>query len=88
MHQPNHHGNVFSQMVASKQTIRGTNATKHKWPQRLTSTSPRKAPSMAKPRSRQANMDIKYRSKQAYTYIKKMTQTFDIGLGLGLDHKI
>ena len=36
-----------------------------KWPQRLISTSPRRAQSMAKPRSREANMEIKNRSKQA-----------------------
>ena len=30
-----------------------------------TSTSPQRAQSMAKPRSREANMEIKYRNKQA-----------------------
>ena len=35
-----------------------------KWPQRPTSTSPRRAQSIAKPRSRKANIEIKNRSKQ------------------------
>ena len=45
-----------------------------KWPQRPTSASPWRAQSMAKPRSRQANMDIKHQGKQAYTCIKKIIQ--------------
>ena len=36
---------------------------------------PTEGKSMAKPRSRQANMDIKHRSKQAHTCIKEMIQT-------------
>ena len=35
-----------------------------KWPQRPKSTSPWRAQSMAKPRSRQTNMDKKHKSKQ------------------------
>ena len=46
-----------------------------KWPQRLTSRSPRREKSMAKPKSRLANMNIKHRSKKAYTCIKEMIQT-------------
>ena len=36
-----------------------------KWPQGLTSTSPWRAQSVAKPRYREANIDIEHRSKQA-----------------------
>ena len=46
-----------------------------KWPQRPISTIPQRAKSMAKPRSRQVNMDIKYIRKQAYTCIKELIQT-------------
>ena len=47
-----------------------------KWPQRPTSSSPCRALSMAKPRSRQVDMDISIRgSKQVYTCIKEMIQT-------------
>ena len=42
-----------------------------KWPEIPTSTSLQKAQSMPKPRSRQANMDIQYRSKQANIYMHK-----------------
>ena len=61
-----------------------------KWPQRLTSTSPRRAQSMAKPKSRHA-IDIKYRSKKAYTCIKEMIQTLWYRprcMDVDLDHKI
>jgi len=34
-----------------------------------TRSSPRRALGMAKPRTREANMDIKHKSKQAYTCI-------------------
>ena len=42
----------------------GCNHTR-KWPQRLKSTSPQRAQSMAKPRSRHENMEIKHRSKKS-----------------------
>ena len=42
-----------------------------KWPQRPTSTNSLKAQSMAKPRSRQTNMNIKHRSKQTYIDMHK-----------------
>ena len=47
----------ISQVVASKQTLGGMDVT--------TQASPRGAQSMAKPRFREANMEIKYRSEQA-----------------------
>jgi len=46
---------------------------------------------MAKPRSGHASMDIKHRSKQAYTYIKEINQTLWYRprcTDVGLDHKI
>ena len=49
------------------QTIHKRDGCNHtsKWPQRPTNVNPWRPQSMAKPRSRQANMDIKHRSKQA-----------------------
>ena len=56
----------ISQVVTSKQALGGTNATtQSKWPQGLTSTSPQRAQSMAKPRSKQTNIGIKHRNKKA-----------------------
>ena len=56
----------ISQVVASKQTLGGTDATtQSKLPQGLTTISLRRAQSMAKPRSKQANIGIKNRNKQA-----------------------
>ena len=72
------HTNIMEMRLTS-----GHTQTSHKrdecnytgrWPQRLTSTSSQRVKSMVKPRSRHTNMDIKYRSKQAYTCIKEMIQ--------------
>ena len=48
-----------------------------------TSTSPQREQSMAKPRSREANMEIKHRNKQANMDMqRKLSKPFDIGLGV------
>ena len=62
-----------------------------KWPQRPTSPSPRRAPNMEKTRSRLTNVDIKHKSKQAYTCIKEIIQTLYYRhrcKDVGLNHKI
>ena len=47
-----------------------------------TSMSPRRAKSMAKPRSREVNIEIKHRSKQVIIYVqRKLSKPFNIGLG-------
>ena len=62
-----------------------------KWPQRPISPNPRRAPNMEKTRSRLTNVDIKHKSKQAYTCIKEIIQTLYYRhrcKDVGLNHKI
>ena len=62
----------ISQVVTPKQARGGMYATtQSKWPWGLISTSPRRAQSIAKPRSREANIEIKHRRKQANRDIHK-----------------
>ena len=93
MHQGNqNHGDVFSQMVTSKQVTREMDATKQAGgpKDQLTQThGGNKA--WRDPRSSQTNMDLKHKSKQAYTCIKERTQTLCFRprfMDVGLDHKI
>ena len=53
----------ISQVVTPKQSHTGVGCNH-------TRSSTQRALSMAKPRTREANMDFKHRSKQAYTYIQ------------------
>ena len=63
-----------------------------KWSQRPISTSPQRVQSMAKPRSRQANMDINHKSKQANVDMHKGNNPNPLYrpmcINVGLDHKI
>ena len=71
-----HHGDVFSQVVTPKQTIKGTDATTQTSGleyQKAQVHGGHKA--WQEPKSSQKNMDIKCRSKQANRCIKKMIQT-------------
>jgi len=77
MHQVNqHHKDVFSQMVKSKEARRGTDANKQVCsPKDQEAQTHRGNKAWQEPRSRQTNMDLVHRSKQAYTCIKEMIQT-------------
>ena len=62
------HTNITEMYLTSghTQTIHKRDGCNHisNWPQKLMSTSTQRAQSIAKPRSRQANMDIKHKSKE------------------------
>ena len=62
----------ISQVVASEQALGGTDVTtQSKLPKGSKSTSSQRAQSMAKPRSREANMEINHRRKQANMDMRK-----------------
>ena len=67
MHRANqHHGDVFSQMVTSKQATRGMDATKQVGGPKDQAQSHKGNKAMEKPRSSQTNMDIKHKSKHKH----------------------
>ena len=72
MHQANqHHRDVFSQMVTPKQATRWMDATtKASGPKDQQAQAHRGHKAWQEPRSSQTNMDVKHRSKQAYTCIR------------------
>ena len=61
------------QTVTSKQGLTGDECNH-------TTTNPLRASSMAKPRTREANTSIKYRSM--HRHANRVIQTFDMGLGV------
>ena len=92
MHHANqHHEDVFSQMVTSKQAIRGTVTTKQVGGPKDQAQTHEGNKAMEKPRSSQTNMDIKHKSKRAYTCMKERIQTLCCRprfMDVGLEHKI
>ena len=87
-----HHGDMFSQMTTSKQAIEGMDATKQaSGPKDKQAQTHGGHKAWQEPRSSQTNMDLKYKSKQAYTCIKERIQTLCYRpryMDLGFDHKI
>ena len=93
MHQANpHHGDVFSRMATSKQAVGGTNATKQaSGPEDQQAQAHGGYKAYKEPRSSEKNMDLKHKSKKAYTCIKERIQTLCCRprfMDVGLDHKI
>ena len=82
MHQANpHHRDVFSQMVATKQTTGGMDATKQtNGPKGQQAQTHRGHKTWQESRSSQTNMEPKHKSKQAYTCLRKLSKPFDVGL--------
>ena len=69
----NRHQGDASQMVTSKRGLMGVGFTQ-------TTTNSLRASSMTKPRTREANTSIKYRSM--HRHANRVIQTFDMGLGV------